>query len=112
MFSDALKMRIFRWLFYLVFFLFNSMLFGFTSYLFGKYPNLLSDYRFIHYISGLVIVLFFIGFGFEMIRNRKIQLTISKLEKENIDVKVKLNQLEESRHQDEVLTEATDSSGA
>jgi len=112
MFSDALKMRIFRWAFYLVFFLFNSMIFGFASYLFAKYPNLLSDYRFIHYISGLGIVLFFIGFAFEMIRNRKFNGTITKLQKENIEIKIKLSELENPPHQDEILTEAGDGSSA
>lgn len=101
-------MRIFRLLFYLVFFLFNFSIFGSASYLFGKYPNLLSDFRYIHYISGLGIVLFFIAFGIEMIRYRKLKRIITKLEDENIEVKAKLSELENPRHQAEVLTEASD----
>lgn len=111
MFSDALKMQVFRWVFYLMFFLFNSMIFGFTSYLFGKYPNLLSDYRIVHYLSGLGIILFFIGFGFEMIRHKKFKRILARLEKENIEVKFKLSKMKKPRHHDELLTEARDGSG-
>jgi len=101
-------MRIFRMIFYLVFFLFNFAIFGSASYLFGKYPNLLSDYRYIHYISGLGIVLFLIAFGLEMIRHRHLKRIITNLEDENIKVKAKLSELENPSHQAEVLTEAND----
>ena len=108
MFTDALKMRIFRWVFYLVFFLFNSMLFAFTSYLFGKYPNLLSDYRIIHYVSALGIVLFFIGFGFELVRYRKFKRILDNLEGENLRVKAQLSELQKPDPADEILTKASD----
>ena len=101
-------MRIFRWVFYLVFFLFNSMLFAFTSYLFGKYPNLLSDYRIIHYVSGLGIILFFIGSGFEIVRYRKFKQIINNLEDENIRVKTRLSELQKTGRAGEVLTGAGD----
>ncbi len=112
MFKDTLKIRILRWVFYLVFFFFNALIFGFTSYLFGKYPNLLSGYQFIHYLSGLGIVLFLIGFGFEFIRYRKFKRIITKLENENIEVKAKLSGSANRPEKGEVLTGASEGSAA